>query len=90
MSVKNTTSYFECACNSLKHLIKVEYYEEDNEVIFSFCLNPNVPWWKRFVVAAKYLFTPHSVSGFGDYDCVILNNKKDCERLANLLNRVHD
>lgn len=90
MSNDSTTAYFECACNSIQHLLKIEYLQEDNEIVLSFHLNSYLPWWKRLQLAIRYLFNPKDISGFGNYDCVILNKQRDCERIVAMLNRIHD
>lgn len=80
--------YFSCACDSMKHIFRVDYDPEDNEVIMSFYLNAHLSLFERIKTALRFILFPTNISRFGDYDCVILSNKNDCERLANVLRRV--
>lgn len=84
--MNNQVKHFDCVCNSLRHVLRVEFY--DNEVVFEVLLNPMQSFFQRVKTAFRFVFFPTNVSNFGGYDCVILNKKEDCKQIISVLERV--
>lgn len=79
---------FVCDCQDIEHQFVVEYMDDPewNRVCIEVKLNRNLPFWRRLVVAFKYLFKRRP-SRFGDFDEIILQ-QSDAERLQKVVDAV--
>jgi len=80
---------FVCDCGDISHqfVISMDTISKDWEYVgVEVKLNRNLPWYKRLVVAFRYLFRMHP-SRFGDYDEVILN-KHHAPQLQNVVDEL--
>jgi hypothetical protein len=78
--------FIECKCHSLEHLLVIDAdfsLEYGPELYFCVHLSP-LPWHKRIINAAKYIFGHRS--NFGDFDEFLLDSK-NCDKLIKLLKR---
>lgn len=80
-------SYLDCICSSMDHIARVDLDTwdplEDPELSLTVKLNPNYSFWKRLVVAFKYLFNIKRSSCW-DYDYVVLT-KESIDRLSTMI-----
>lgn len=78
--------YFECACDSPDHVLRITHDRTYNDLYFEVQLNNHKSFFKRVKVAFKYVF--NSVIRPGDHwDCTILEYNETI-RLIKLLNEV--
>lgn len=73
---------FECSCSSFDHNVRFEVDEEMGHISISVPLNHWLPWWKRLILAVKYVFK--RTERYGHYDTVMLN-PHDYDRIRALL-----
>lgn len=69
---------FVCDCGDISHQFVVTYFQNDedwNELFVQIHLNRNYNFFKRFIIALKYVFGFRS-SRFGDFDSIILNSSQ--------------
>lgn len=73
-----------CKCSSTEHQIHFGWWDEDEDgdVYMSVLLNPEYKWWKRIVLAVKYIFGYKCK--YGQFDEVILD-KKDIPKLEKII-----
>ena len=80
--------YFDCQCDNFDHVIRFTYDRNPPEIIVEVRMNDWLPWWKRFIVAFKYLFKMTRKTGF-DYDCTLLK-KNDLPKLENMIEQLFE
>ena len=78
-----TTLHVVCECSSTEHILQFVQFEPEEGQPEECCytsvqLNPCNPWYKRVVMATKYVFGHQS--RYGHWDCTILG-KKEAEKL---------
>jgi hypothetical protein len=73
---------FECQCTTFDHNIRFEVDSETGDISISVPLNHWLPWWKRMILAVKYVFM--RTERYGHYDTVQLN-PHDYPRIRALL-----
>jgi hypothetical protein len=64
------TTYIECQCSSLNHVVRLTLDPQDGELYVEVHLNHCDPWWRRVWNALKYVFGRKVQDGH--YDCTIL------------------
>lgn len=77
---------FECECSSFNHTLRIISDKEDGTVWVEVPLNSYLPWWRRIIVAFKYIFLIGSSEG---YDSVALEHR-DFDRIIGLLERAKE
>lgn len=80
----NKTYYFECACHSPDHTIGISFDAEEKEVTLHTQLAEHNGFFKRVVLAVKYIFG-HTPS-YGHWDTTLMNEEKFMD-LYNLMTR---
>lgn len=75
------TEYFECICDSSEHVLRV--VKDDNDIYIEVQLHKHHNIFKRMWLAVKYIFGYESE--YGHWDCWIIKNKEDANRLINIL-----
>lgn len=80
------TEFFDCACHSKEHLIAFEYVPDDNLLSTHISLNHYLPWYKRIVVAFKYVFSIKR-NGHSDWNVWLLH-WQDAQRLKTFFDQV--
>jgi len=88
---KDGIHYFECACGGLPHLLKIGFVEWNDgeigpELELNLCINHYGPWYKRVWRAVKYAFGMKDA----DYDCCLINNPKELQRLLILVTEAYE
>lgn len=78
--------YFDCQCDNFDHTIRFTYDGNPSEITVEVRMNDWLPWWKRVLVAFKYIFKMNRKTGF-DYDCTILK-KDDLYILEKMIERM--
>lgn len=75
-------NYFECACNSPEHLIRVYYDPSDNTITVDMYMHQYRSFWKRLLTSVKYLFNYKCM--YGHWDSFLLKDG-DIDRLLLIL-----
>lgn len=73
-------AHLQCACHYPDHVVRVtlDTHEDPPELSITPMLNSHLPWWKRLLVAFRYLFNIKvSGSHWGSYhfDTVLLTEE---------------
>lgn len=91
MKDRSETHYFECMCRAPYHLIRIDIEDWDDkftpDLIIYNQLSTYLSWWKRILVAFKYVFGIERQNC--DYSDTVLDEKKATE-LRDMLNRYLD
>jgi hypothetical protein len=77
--------YYGCKRTLMEHTVRFTLNENDGELFIEVAMNNFLPWWKRALVALKYVFKPSSSKG-GHYAETLLR-LDDLVRLRNLVDR---
>ena len=83
----NNKEFFLCHCNSPEHQFILSYDSEEKEIYITPYLSSYLSFWKRIILAIKYIFGYRSK--YGHWDCIILNTK-EIKRLYLLLDSIVD
>ena len=83
----NNKEFFLCHCNSPEHQFILSYDCEEKEIYITPYLSSYLSFWKRIILAIKYIFGYRSK--YGHWDCIILNTK-EIKRLYLLLDSIVD
>lgn len=76
---------FECECSSFLHTLRITSDREDGTVWIEVPLNPHLPWWRRILLAFRYVFSPGTTDE-GAYDSIAIPHR-DFDRVIGLLER---
>jgi len=79
-----TLQRFECTCMTFDHNVRFEVDNEIGTISISVPLNHWLPWWKRLLLAIKYVFG--KTERYGHYDTVQLN-PNDYEKIKTILDQ---
>lgn len=66
--------YIDCECQSADHIIRFSFdnfLDEEPELYIEVQLNQRFPFWKRLILATKYILGKSN--RFGHWDCTSLN-----------------
>lgn len=83
-----TQKMFTCECGSLDHMFSVMFYKGDDELFLSPYLKRTYGFFRRLVIAFRYLFKMENRFG-SQFDEIILHKDKATE-LRDLLNEFID
>ena len=85
--MKRESEFFKCVCESNEHTVMFEldhFYKNYVELSMSIFLNQYRGFFRRLLIAVKYLFGYKCK--YGHWDCVILKSE-DTDRLIELLQK---
>jgi len=85
MSIENNYELFVCNCNDISHQFVISTWNDGYEIPtlnINVKLNSFQPWYKRLLIAIKYLF---KIDVKWEYDCVMLDHEK-VNKLQNAIN----
>ena len=77
--------FLSCECHSDEHTLRFAY-DEDGDLYTSVYLNQYRGFWKRVLVAIKYVFGYKS--RYGDWDCFVANSPEKIKELKDFFNSV--
>jgi hypothetical protein len=77
--------YFECACHSPEHTLRLIWDDEDNEIYAEVHLHHYQHFLKRLWMAVKYVCG--YTCRYGHWDCFIMR-PTDAHRLKQMLNKL--
>lgn len=83
---ENVIDLLICECGDLDHQLILSYWptdifpDQDPEISVNVKLNPAKPWWKRIIIAVKYIFGKKCK--YGDFDEIVLKGE-DYDKLKN-------
>lgn len=72
---------FVCDCGDLEHQFVISKFPDENEIYISVHLS-NLTFWKRLIIAVKYIFGKKSI--YGSFEEIILNQEEK-KRLIKIL-----
>lgn len=78
--------YFDCQCDNFDHVIRFTYDRNPPEISVEVRMNDWLPWWKRVILALKYIFKMHRGLGM-DYNLSLLK-KDDLPKLENMIEQL--
>lgn len=83
----NKTYYFQCECSSQDHTIGISFDAEDKEVTLHTQLAQHNSFFKRLVLAVKYVFgqTPT----YGHWDTTMMNEEKFMDLYGIMTRYIH-
>lgn len=83
--MEHKTEFFQCACKSHEHMLVVEteWTPDIPGISLSVQLSQFQPFWKRVILALKYVLNMHPTCN-GHWDTCLLNDQ-DVARLQTLL-----
>jgi len=84
-SYKLETEYFECQCMSVNHTVRFVYDPKHLELYMDVFLERNYPWWKRIVIALRYIF---NYNDSRDIWADVIFKPEDADRMINLFSKL--
>lgn len=80
--------YFECACHSYDHPLKLSYFKKRDKELHDYmflCISSEVyeSFWKRIVQAFKYVFRGDSF----DFEEFVIVDRKEIDELIEFLDQ---
>lgn len=79
--------YIECACSSTEHTLRFTFDPEDGTVYVHVFLESDYRWYKRLLVAVKYIFGYKCKYGHWDETLIV---PEEAKRLSDMLMRFHN
>lgn len=76
---------FECECSLMEHNVRFSLDPEDGQIFVDTVLRASHPWYKRLIIAIKYILQPNK-SNYGFHEEVILK-KEDYSKIRDLLDK---
>jgi len=77
--------YIDCACGSTEHVLAFQHDEADNDLYIEVHLSPYLSFWKRIILAVKYVFGLKT--NYGCFGCWMLKDKQDADKIIEILER---
>lgn len=70
--------FFECQCTSAEHTVRFILNKQDKEIYVSMFLDHFQPWYKRVLIALKYIFKmPQGFNHYHFAECVLVEDDID-------------